>query len=184
MRATCFRGSTLAAPCAGPRLGPTQHRLVWNGWFCGQNGHVFGHPLLGTPGVPHYLTTRLAAFLAELGDTTEARLGRALGAWLRRRGPVSVSVRVRVRVGVRLVALVLMHAAPGAGQAECAFRDVLGAALNHAAGANHAPGDLFQLVRATTHDDHSVTVLAIQVHVHGRAHLLAEVVPKRSSLPG
>ena len=76
-------------------------------------------------------------------------------------------------VRMRLEPIVLVHAPAGAAQSERILGHVLRAALNDAAGADHPPGNFFQLIGAAAHHDDFQTMLVVQMNVHGGTHRLA-----------
>jgi hypothetical protein len=95
---------------------------------------------------------------------------------------VAGGVRMRVHVAARV--FVKVHAAAGVAQAERVFGDVFGAAVDDAAGADHAVRHLFQLVRAAAHDDDFEAVLVIQMDVHAGPHLLTQIMLQRGEAFG
>jgi hypothetical protein len=78
-----------------------------------------------------------------------------------------------------VTALEMVHASTCSRQSEGAFCNVLGAALDHAARAYYAPGELFELVGLAAHHDHLQAVFVVEMDVQGRANLFSELVLER-----
>ena len=87
-------------------------------------------------------------------------------------------------VGVIVPVMLDGRAPPRRAERQILFDHVFCAALEDTTGAEHFLCRNFELVRATAHHHHFETVLAIEMNVHGRAHLLAHVVLQRGELLG
>ena len=95
-----------------------------------------------------------------------------------------VGIVVMVIVIMIMVLIVNRGSAPRAAQRQRVFDHVLGATLQDTAGREHARGGRLQLVGPPAHDDDFETMLAIEVHVHRRTYLVAEIVLQRGQLFG
>jgi hypothetical protein len=93
-------------------------------------------------------------------------------------------VVITVPVGMIVAVIVQGRSPPRRAEDQVLFDDVLRATLEDAAGTEHLFSRRLELVGATAHHHHFEAVLAIEVDVHSRAHLLAHVVLQGGELLG
>ena len=93
-------------------------------------------------------------------------------------------VMITVPVGMIVAVIVHRRSPPRRTQDQVLFDDVFRAPLEDAAGTEHFFGRDLELVGAAAHHHDFEAVLAIEVDVHGRAHLLAHVVLQGGELLG